>query len=395
MIAVPGLSRPSRRRTGKDRQLPTPHSQVPALLVGYHRFLESEGGGVQICSRDYAAALEAAGFRLRTLSYDFPRGLGVRILRRLYPQIWYTETPPGLLDTIADALGLDGAEFIFFQHTMFAGLSRSLRQSFPTIKQVLLSHGAEGIDFCIEQRIRRDSGSENRFRFVAERMIGQSLMSQMEQRRLIDAVLTLSPLEVEIEKWLGCPRALWVPRVIMDAKLDLLPVDGRVGCVSTLDHLPNQQGLLDLFDALAGDVAPRFRFRLVGAPPERGNALAARYPFVDYLGALSDAQLRREASTWCCFVHPMFVYAKGCSTKLGVALGWGLPIATTEYGARGYLWERNLLPLAQSPAELARLVLQRSDKERVERHRLEAKSIADLAPDLAQAGEQIRQFLFT
>jgi hypothetical protein len=47
------------------------------------------------------------------------------------------------------------------------------------------------------------------------RALGEHLLKQAEQRRWIDAVLTLSPFEVEVEKWLGSPRVLWVPRTIV------------------------------------------------------------------------------------------------------------------------------------------------------------------------------------
>ena len=133
----------------------------------------------------------------------------------------------------------------------------------------------------------------------------------------------------------------------MESELDADPVDQRVGCVSTLDHPPNHQGLAEVLQALSSRASPGFRFRLVGAPQKIGVALMRQFPFVEYLGALSNSQLRSEAATWCCFVHPLFVYAKGCSTKLAVALGWQLPIATTVYGARGYIWDIRRLPLAE------------------------------------------------
>jgi hypothetical protein len=371
----------------------TAGSTIPALLVSYGRFLEAEGGGVQICTREYNVALEAAGFQLQVLPYDFSHDWMTRIRRRLFPEVWYRADPPHLFEQIDKAIRERQIEFLFFGHTMFASLSRALKQRFPGVRQVLLSHGAEGFDFCIDQQMRRASGSENHFRMVAERMLGRVLLDQMEQRCWIDAVLTLSPLEVDIEKWLGSPKALWVPRTIMEPALDRRPVDQRVGCVSTLDHAPNYEGLVDLFDALAGEVSPQFRFRLVGAPAERGKTLAQRYPFVEYVGALSDSELRAEAATWCCFVHPIFLYAKGCSTKLAVGMGWGLPIATTAYGARGYRWDWQKLPLADSPASLARLVLQRASKDAFERHCGGTAAIVAITSRIPDVAAEVRAFL--
>ena len=128
---------------------------------------------------------------------------------------------------------------------MFADLSKRLREEFPSVQQVLLSHGAEGLDFCIEQNLRRESSTERHFRCVSERMIGRAFLDQMRQRRSIDAVLTLSSFEVDIEKWLGAAKVLWVPRTITGTGLSMAPVDQRVGCVSTLDHAPNFEGLIN------------------------------------------------------------------------------------------------------------------------------------------------------
>src|SRR5207249_1785916 len=115
------------------------------------------------------------------------------------------------------------------------------------------------------------------------------------------------PFEVEIEKCLGTRSALWVPRSITEAPLKWRPVDGRVGCVSTLEHPPNLHGLIQIFDTLEDNVPPEFQFRVVGQPTSKGRALEGRYPFVKYLGVFSDEELRSEAATWCCFIHPMFV----------------------------------------------------------------------------------------
>lgn len=366
-----------------------------AIFVSYSRFLELEGGGVQTCNREYIASLKAAGFELRIVPYEFSHGLIARVCGRLFPKVWYTKEPPSLFENVANALVDTGAQYIFFDHTAFAGLSRRLQERFPNIRQVLLSHGVEGFDFCIEQQMRRKAGTENHFRAVAERMLGHILLEQMDQRRWFSAVLTLSPFEVEIEKWLGSTKPLWLPRAILEEPLNFQPIDQRVGCVSTLNHAPNYEGLIGLFNQLEGNVPSEFRFRVVGAPTERGIAIAQRYSFVDYVGQLSNRDLRMEAASWCCFVHPLFLRAKGCSTKLAVAVGWGLPIATTDYGVRGYRWDRLVLPLADSPASLATLVLQRARREAFEVYRGETERIRALSPTISEIGSEIRRFLAT
>ena len=180
--------------------------------MSYNRFLEPEGGGVQVCSREYVASLEAAGFDLEFLPYEFTNNLSARVRRKIHPEIWYSSAPPNLCRDIERAIQNRKVEFLFFGHTMFAGLSRKLKGAFPYVQQVLLSHGVEGFDFCIERQIRRQTNLENRSRARAERMIGGSLLHQMEQRRCIDAIVTLSPFEAEIEKWLGASKVLWLPQ---------------------------------------------------------------------------------------------------------------------------------------------------------------------------------------
>jgi hypothetical protein len=151
--------------------------------------------------------------------------------------------------------------------------------------------------------------------------------------------------------------------------------------------------LVQLFDALDETAPDRFRFRLVGQPSDAGRQLAKEYHFVEYLGPLSEQQLRQEAGTWCCFVHPLFEYAKGCSTKLGVCLGWGLPVATTEFGVRGYRWDEKAVPLAGTPGELAEFVLARSRIEGSGAHRQAMASIHETTPSIFSVGKGIRSFL--
>jgi len=348
---------------------------------------------VQVCHREYMAGLREAGFQCRDVVFKFTNGFAQKLGRRVSPRLATMDPPANLLAEIEQALGESKATTVFFGFNVFPDLSCRLKQSFPEVRQVLLSHGAESLDYCVEQRMRRRNKTENRRSAVAERLLGRELMDEVAQRHWVDAVLTLSPFEAEIERWLGARKSLWVPRTILEPALDVHPIDGRVGCVSTLNHPPNLDGLESLFDALEGVVPPEFRFRLVGQPSSHGKALAARYPFVEYLGPLPDSDLRSEASTWCCFVHPLFVYAKGCSTKLGVALGWGLPIATTRFGARGYVWDENVVPLVDAPVELAQLAVERSRGRRFEFYQGGTKKLCAAAPTIGAVGASIRNFV--
>lgn len=368
-------------------------SGIPAVFIEARASLEVTGGGVQICNRELMAVLAAAGFSVQTVPFELDRRLWTRIANRIRPSLRPVVMPPSLARIAEEAVVEKAARYTFFGLTHFVELSKYLRARFPLLRQVILSHGVETIDFCIDQQIRRRTGAENRPRRQAVRMLGEGLLLEAEQRRYIDAAIVLSPFEAEVEKWLGTPAVHWVPRTIMETALNLQPINGRVGCVSTLNHSPNCDGLMRLFEELARLGDPMLRFRLVGSPDNEGRALAAMFPFVEYLGTLDDAALRREASTWSCFVHPLFVYAKGCSTKLAVALGWRLPVATTEFGARGYCWDTATLPLARTPAQLAQAVIERSRADRFQSFQRQTLEIIAQTPSLAAVADQIRLFL--
>jgi hypothetical protein len=94
-----------------------------------------------------------------------------------------------------------------------------------------------------------------------------------------------------------------------------------------------------LLDELNKIENKNIELRVVGSPLQEGSNLSESYDFIEYLGELSDPELRDEAQTWSSFVHPVFCYAMGCSTKLAVAIGWEIPILTTTMGIRGYIWK--------------------------------------------------------
>jgi hypothetical protein len=366
--------------------------RIAALLVAPANSLREEGGGVQHAARQYQNVLQNAGFDLRLFPYEFDRRVRRRITRRLFPSVSSAEFPPNQIEPVILALQEHSAKFVFFGFHIDEALSARIRAVAPTVQQVLLSQGIESIDFCVAQRARRPDGCPtNTSR--ASGMLGQQLLRDSRLRRLIDATMTLSPLEVEMEQWLGTPRAIWVPQAIVERPLDHMPIDGRAGCVSTLNHPPNYDGIVRLLDALSLMNPTGLRFRLVGSPATVGQELQGRFKFVDFLGPLSDRELRAEAATWCCFVHPMFLYAKGCSTKVAIALGWRLPLATTKFGVRGYEWNSEVLPVSESPAQLAAEVVKRSSKENFRGFQGEAERMVELMPTVGELAARAATFL--
>jgi len=122
--------------------------------------------------------------------------------------------------------------------------------------------------------------------------------------------------------------------------------------------------------------------------------ISRRFPgLIEYLGPLSDADLEKEASTWNCFVNPLFCFARGCSTKLATALGWRIPTITTPAGCRGYTWKQGSLPIAETPEGLAGLALRMLDAGFRNSAQHEVVRIVESAPSLAEVAAIMRDAL--
>jgi hypothetical protein len=163
-----------------------------------------------------------------------------------------------------------------------------------------------------------------------------------------------------------------------------------LGYVGTLDHRPNRESLELFLTELSRRGPSDFEVRLIGGPDRAGKHLSREYPFVDYLGQLDDDALCNEAATWSCFLHPLFCYARGASTKLAIALGWEIPIVTTTVGARGYMWTDGDLPMADDPERFVGLAMQTAREPYRSRARLETQRVASSSPSESDVAAQIR-----
>jgi len=304
---------------------------IPAVVLSTSRSVNKTSGGVGICAQEYLRTLAAAGFKLEIVTFDTDNRPFVRLKRKLWPQTYADMVPPSVAAEAAAIVRNSGARFLFLHMTDTAPLAGVLRAKLgPDIRFVLLSHGMESVDYFHKLRIRKEVASI----FCAPRLrrgeLARQLCTESEQRQHIDHVLTLSPVEASIEQWLGAKAVTWVPRTITARPLDWDPLPGRIGFVGGIDHLPNVEGLL-LFARALEKIAPEgLRLRVVGGPESVGRSFAERFPFLDFLGPLDDAQLETEAATWNCFANPIFCYPRGCSTKLAVGLGWHIPRALRQ-----------------------------------------------------------------
>lgn len=361
---------------------------ITALFVSIAGALEAGGGGVQWCSREYHATFKAAGINLHDFSFAPDRSLRARLLRRWRPRPFDIFDYPGLAIRVLSAARQAKAKFLLLNNTAACALAPALRGLDPSVRLIFLSHGAEITD--VVNNLLLAPGSLPRHH-QDPAWIGRLLTAELVQRAALDAAIVISMPDRETERWLGTKRQLYLPRQVLLLPLQPARVLGRIGCVATLDHGPNRHGLELLAAALSR--YPKIELRIVGGPEPAGRDLASRHPSIHYCGRLDEPALETEAASWRAFVNPIFCPARGASTKVATALGWGLPVLTTPDGARGYMWSENALPLAASPEELARLahtVACDSDHERWDQA---AREVAQLAPSLAASAAVLTDFL--
>jgi hypothetical protein len=335
--------------------------------------------------------LRAAQFDLELVAYETDKRPIVRIRRKMRPRPYADKVAPEVIDRIVSAAERTRSEFVFLNQVDLAPIACALKEKLrKRVRIVLLSHGLESVDYLHKMRSKNGIAAfANANRFERDTLARQ-LISEYMHRQHIDHVFCLAPFEVEIERWLGARNVSWLPRTISANRLRWSPVHARLGFVGTLDHAPNTEGL-KLFASALGQVAGReIKLRVVGGPSKEAAKICDLLPMTEYLGALSNEELESEASTWNCFVNPIFCYARGCSTKLAVALGWGIPVISTPAGCRGYAWRDGTLSVAETPEGLARLAIQMLDPEYRLHAQREVLRVIDSAPTVMDVGRQIR-----
>jgi hypothetical protein len=365
---------------------------MKALFVTTANAMGVEGkpkGGVQLWTGENLAVLHAAGFQARTFTFTPDQRFLTRIKRRLRPKPYEGLLPPSLAQQIADEFNSSGAQVVFLNLTDLAPLAKALRQLLGSkIKIILLSHGLHSADILHNNRIKTSSQGRNSPNSRELLWMAGHLAAESDQRKYIDHVFCLAEFEVGLEHWIGAKSVSWLPRIVEANPMNWQPISGRFGFVGTLDHPPNAEGLYLFLQALAPH-GTNARIRVVGGPVEAGKQFAANYPAVDYLGPLDDLQLAREAATWSCAIHPLFCYARGCSTKLAIYLAWQIPVVTTPEGCRGYSWRDGGIPQANDPKSLVELALMMNNPDEAAVARLNLRKAAATSPTLREVAQMV------
>jgi glycosyltransferase involved in cell wall biosynthesis len=373
--------------------MPPNRESIPALFLYYSGHLDAGGGGVQLCTREYFAALERAGFALTPIEIKYDRRFPARVRRKIWPDPYSSWSDLGAsVEVVAAHPAASQAKYVFLNQHSLGGLIRPLRGRLAAqAKFVVLSHGLESTDFLHELRPPGGAPGPTTSRRSAT-LLGWRIIQEARQAQVTDHVFCLAEFETGLEHWVGARNVTVIPRIVEPSPVEWAPSGRRLGFVGTLDHPPNFEGLV-LFLREFAKAGHDAKIRVVGGPRSTGNRLAREYANLSYLGPLDDAQLRTEVATWSGFLHPIFCYARGASTKLAIAMGWELPIVTTSMGRRGYVWREGQLLEADDPARFADAAASLLVEQQALAVREQVRRVARSSPNLDEIAALMRRTL--
>jgi hypothetical protein len=332
-------------------------STKTALFITHPNSLESHvTGGVQLCSQEFLSILKESGFIINPYFVNYTTRLFDRILIKLKIDNYRHFNVNRYLKGIINQIEENKVSLIFINMATLVRFAKPIKKRFgEKVKIVLLSHGNLSGDFLhLTTKPIKKQNVITKFRNIVR--LGYLIHTESFYRNyFLDAVLTVSEAETQIENWFGAKKTIFIPRLLEKKDIPLHTIYNRVGFVGRLDHPPNYQGITLLLKEIS-KLNPAPDFRLVGAPVNWGRKIASQFPFVTYLGELSDHELEKEASSWSLFLNPVFWYSTGVTTKLAWALSRGIPVVTTTPGMRGYKWKRGDLPITETPIKMAEYI---------------------------------------
>lgn len=259
--------------------------------------------------------------------------------------------------SLIEFLRVNKIEIIFINMASLVRYAKPIKEVFGNeVRVILMSHGNHSGDFL--HLISKPLTKVSFVKIVLNKIrLGLLISTESEFRvKYLDAVVTLSETEAQIENWFGAKQTLFLPRKLHSDFLKFNPIIGRVGFVGRLDHPPNLQGMEILLDEFNVKQDTSIEIRLVGAPEKFGKQLAKKYAQVTYLGELSNDKLESEVATWAMLLNPVWWYSTGASTKLAKAISWGIPIVTTTAGMRGYKWQKGNLLVADTTKQMHSII---------------------------------------
>ena len=302
------------------------------LLITDKKYVESEiFGGVQLCTHEFIDYFTSAGCEVKQFRVSPSIGLIKRIKIKLGVDTYDRYDIEPYYEDLLKNLVSPQLKFVCFNQldlAFWAGRIRS--QVAGHVKFLALSHGNESGDYLHTiTKMKRPTP-------LQVWKLGRLLT--MESRLFesaINGVIVLSENEEAIDQWIGAKKVLYLPRLLKTKFLNWEPRPFVAGFVGTLDHLPNLLGIQYLAEELSR-IDFKGQIELIGGPEATGRALAQKFKFIKYAGAVSDHMLPDYVRRWSVFLNPVFWYSRGASTKLAQAISWGVPCLTTPAGRRGY-----------------------------------------------------------
>jgi hypothetical protein len=306
-----------------------------ALFISDKLFLEKRSkfsGGVKLCTLEYLE-LSKLLFNCEIIEIENKLSLFSR-LKIKFKIDTYNFYDKSNLSEIETQIINNNIKWVLLNMSNLIGIGGKLKNKFPHLKIILLSHGNESGDYLHE--VTRFK-SNSLFQFIKSYKLGRLLQIEAEARlKTIDFVFTVSPVEAEIEKWLNAKKVFYIPRTIKLNFLKIKPELKKIGFIGDLSHFPNIDAINKLSKEMLKQKMFDYQLCIIGKPEKIGEELAAKYSFIKYLGYLNDDDVIIEISTWAAFLNILFYYSRGVSTKLGFALSNGLPVINTIIATRGY-----------------------------------------------------------
>ncbi|MBI1780014.1 MAG: glycosyltransferase family 4 protein [Sphingobacteriales bacterium] len=352
-------------------------------------------GGVRVCTQEYLSLIRLL-YEVTLFPVAYNINFSYRLRVKLGLNIYNDYKPGNFKQELADIIRKQNIKVVFLNMSNTAAFAPLIKKQFgKEIKIILCSHGNESGDFLHET-----TRFKKRIPFYKTLLSSYALGRMLKKEAMfrqgpLDAVLTVSPIEEALEKWMGAKKVLMIPRTIERKDLNRNPVCGRVGFIGDLSHWPNFFGIDMLCQALSSVIKEKsIEVRVVGSPSSVGESLAIKYPFVHYTGYLNNEELKQEVAAWAFFLNPVFYYSRGVSTKLARALEWGLPVITTSIGCRGYIWKQGNPVFAETPEEMARKICESAvHQSAIQKASLEIEQLIASAPSLETISDELKQLI--
>ncbi len=364
-----------------------------ALFICNEKFLDPTfpEGGVKFCTDEYLALLKVK-FEIVYFPVKYSNSFAYKFSKKIGISAYNDYNTHSYKGTLKKILKDHSIEYVFLNLTNTVVFAKHIKEIDEKIKVILCSHGNESGDYLHDiVKFKKFTGIKS---LLSAHAIGNMLIKESTFRNYVDLVLTVSEIEIGIEKWLGAAKVYMVPRHIDNIEWPYKPILGRVGFFADLSHEPNYYGINEVCKSICNHNISNIIIHLAGGGSQRGQALENKYPFVKYLGYLSNEKLQEEITTWTFALNPVFYYSRGVSTKLGKSLSHGIPVITSDKGLRGYQWKEGEIPTCYDADGMAMMIQTlANDLMACEKNRLEMLKIQLSAPSYNEMMTEILSLL--